>query len=89
MNEASEAGLKASRKVSEDNLPSAQYRVHELECKKHTIDNLASKVEEAEDMLIASQKDVKFHEYCLVEQSNQLLAKDAKTIRELECLAKL
>lgn len=63
--------------------------MQELDYSKHTVDRLATKVDEAEKALDASQEHVQYLEDRAAKQSNQQLAKDNEAANECERLSKL
>lgn len=87
--EASKSKFKASLRASESKLSDAQQGAQDFEPTKDTVDLLATMVDEAEKALAGSQDHVLYHEDGNVEQSHQLLAKDAETANERERLSKL
>lgn len=66
----------------------AQQHVPKLELTKDTVDQLASKVDEAENPLGASQEHVHYFEEKLADQSNPVLAKEAEATNERDRLSK-
>lgn len=83
------AKLKTSLKASESQLSDAQHRIQELELSKNTLNQLATRIDEAEKSLVASQERVQYFEDRGSEQFNQLLAKNAKAVNECERLLTL
>lgn len=77
-----------SLRASECRLSDFQQHVQELELTKDTVDQLASRVDEAEKVLGAFQKHIQYLVEKPAEQSNQLLAKDAEVENEHERLSK-
>lgn len=81
--EGNKIKLESLLKVSPSNLSDAELRAQELQLTKDTVDQLVSKVDEAERRLSASQERVQYLEEKLAEQFNQLLAKYAEVANKL------
>lgn len=89
MSEANRSRLVESLKAAESKLSQAEKRVQEIQDTKDTAELLATKVDEAEKMLGASQEHVQHLEVKQAEQSSQLLAKDAEAGNKCEYLSKI
>lgn len=88
MCEASNSKLKVLFKSFESKLLKAHQRVQELNLTKETVDQLATKFDEAEGVLAAPQDHVQYLEDRIVEQSDELLANCAEAENEPELLSK-
>lgn len=76
-------------KALESKLLLVKHRVHKLELNEDTVEDLVIRVDEAEKALRASEKHVLYLDDQIIEQSTQMLAKDAKATNNCEWTFKL